>query len=344
MIFNAFSITLAQRIRENGLLRAIGATRRQILFSVLLEATVIGVLASIAGLAVGVGVSAGLKSLLGAMGFDIPAGGIVFATRSVIVAAVAGIGVCSWDCVGLVGFITIFASSARASINSIVGQAFTGDFIIDSGAGMNGGFDPSLAQRLGSLPEVSAVSGLRIGQASIGGSAHQVVAMDSTTGFQIINVKPLKGSESALGPDAIAVYKSVASQKHLKIGDPVSVVFKDTGAKTLRVALIYGANQPLGNYLLGISAYEGNFAIQLDSLVLIKKAPNATRAATLAAVESVASQYPGAKVLDESQYKAQIAKPINQLLGLVYVLLLLAVTIALLGIGNTLALSTLERT
>jgi putative ABC transport system permease protein len=48
--------------------------------------------------------------------------------------------------------------------------------------------------------------------------------------------------------------------------------------------------------------------------------------------------------MDETQYKAATAKPINQLLGLVYVLLLLAVIIALLGIGNTLALSIFERT
>jgi putative ABC transport system permease protein len=95
--------------------------------------------------------------------------------------------------------------------------------------------------------------------------------------------------------------------------------------------------------LLRISAYQANFSIQYDSYVLIKKAPDATHAATLAAVESVAKSYPGAKVLDQNQYKAETAKPINQLLSLVYVLLL-AVIIALLGIGNTLALSIYERT
>jgi putative ABC transport system permease protein len=183
-----------------------------------------------------------------------------------------------------------------------------------------------------------------LGQASIAGTVEGVAAMDPTTGFQIIDVQPLQGSERNLGPNAIAIYKTVADQKHLHIGDPVSVVFKDTGPKSLRVALINGANKPLGNYLLGLSAYETNYATQYDSYVLIKKAPGVSSAAALAAVESVAKVYPGAQVLDQNQFKAQTARPVDQLLGLVYVLLLLSVIIALLGIGNTLNLSILERT
>ena len=79
MIFNTFSITVAQRTRQNGLLRALGATRRQVLASVLIEALVVGVLASVLGLLAGFGIATGLKALLDALGFGIPAGGLVFA-------------------------------------------------------------------------------------------------------------------------------------------------------------------------------------------------------------------------------------------------------------------------
>ncbi len=112
----------------------------------------------------------------------------------------------------------------------------------------------------------------------------------------------------------------------------------------MRVALIYGENQPAGNYLLGMSAYEANFRTQYDYLVMIKKAPTFTTASAVAAVKDVAKDYPGTKVMDRQQFKTEMSKPINQLLGLVYVLLFLAVIIALLGIGNTLALSIFERT
>src|SRR5436190_6643664 len=85
MIFNTFSITVAQRTRESALLRALGASKRQVLSSILIEAFAVGVLASVMGLAVGVVVAIGLKSMLDAMGFEIPASGVVFAARTAIV-------------------------------------------------------------------------------------------------------------------------------------------------------------------------------------------------------------------------------------------------------------------
>ncbi len=62
-IFNTLSITVAQRAREFGLLRMVGATRRQVLGSVMLEALAIGLLASAVGLAVGFGVAMGLDAI-----------------------------------------------------------------------------------------------------------------------------------------------------------------------------------------------------------------------------------------------------------------------------------------
>jgi putative ABC transport system permease protein len=169
------------------------------------------------------------------------------------------------------------------------------------------------------------------------------VAVDPKTAFGIFNVQPLQGNQNNLGRDAIAVYKTQATNHHLKIGDYIPVRFADTGTRRMRVALIYGSNQPAGNYFLGISAYQADFTNQYDAQVFIKRAPGISSAAALAAVKSVTRHYPGATVLNQAQYKAQAAKPINQLLGLIYVLLALAVIIALLGIGNTLALSVYER-
>jgi putative ABC transport system permease protein len=91
MIFNTFSITVAQRTRENGLYRALGASRSQVLGAVLLEALVIGVVASVVGLAGGFAIATGLKALLDGLGFGIPAGGLVFSGRTVAVALTAGI-------------------------------------------------------------------------------------------------------------------------------------------------------------------------------------------------------------------------------------------------------------
>ena len=477
IILNTFAITVAQRTRENGLFRALGASKRQVLGSVLIEAAAVGVIAAVIGLAAGVAVAAGLKALLGAFGLGLPGGGLVLNARTVILSLLLGIGVTLVAAVsparkaakvppvaamqeatvgstgygskqrvvvgiavlvlgvaalftglfghppnaflvvgagvllvflavsvlgrtialplsraigsplprvkgvtgtlarentmrnpkrtaasasalmigvGLIAFITIFASSIKASINASIDRSFAGDFVINSGAGASGGVDPALAQKLTTLPQVAAATGERLGSMVILGQPSMIAAVDPRTAGQIFNVSPVQGSIGALGADGIAVYKDDAAKHHLTLGSPVPVVFRDTGPKTLRVALIYGDNQAAPSafagsktsYFLGTPAYDANFAApHYDSQVLVKKAPGVTTAAALAAVKKLSAQYAvGATVQDQAAYKADQTKTINQLLALVYVLLALAIVIALLGIANTLALSIFERT
>ena len=478
IILNTFAITVAQRTRENGLLRALGASRRQVLASVLIEALAVGIIAAVLGLAAGVAVAAGLKALLSAFGLSLPGGSLVLNARTVVASLVIGIGVTLIAAisparkaakvppvaamqeatvgstgygskqrlvvglcilalgvaalftglfghvssaflvvgvgvllvflgvsvlgrtialplsraigaplprikgvtgtlarentmrnpkrtaasasalmigVGLIAFISIFASSAKASINATIDRSFAGDFVINSGAGASGGgVAPALAQRLNTLPQVAAATGERTGSMLILGQPVMIAAVDPRTAGQIFNVSPVQGSIGALGADGIAVYSGDATKHHLTLGSPVSVVFRDTGPKTLRVALIYGDNQaaPSANpgsktsYFLGTPGYDANFAApHFDAQVFVKKAPGATTAAALAAVKTVAAQYaPGTTVQDQAAYKAEQTKPINQILALIYTLLALAIVIALLGIGNTLALSIFERT
>jgi putative ABC transport system permease protein len=467
IIFNTFFITVAQRTRENALLRALGARKRQVLVSVLLEALAVGLIASVVGIGVGILVAAGLKTLLAAFGFELPAGGIVLGVNTVIVSLVAGVGVTLVAAisparkagkvppvaamrdvavgstgygskqrivvggtllvlgggllgyglfgspgnplpivgsavllvffavaalgrtvalplsrfigfplprllgirgqlarenamrnprrtaatasalmigVGLVAFISIFAASAKASFGTVIDRAFTGDFVITSPAGLgSGGLDPGLADSLNDLPEVDAAGGIRAGIAEIDGSATQFVAA-SDEAFDIVDVDPVAGSPAELGTDTIAVFEDVAEEKGLSIGDRVPVVFKDTGRQELTVAMIYGEPQPAGNWLLGTEAYEANVDDQYDFQVFVKKADGVDTATAKAAVDEVAAAYPGAKVLDQSGYKADQTKFIDQLLGLIYAMLALAILIALLGIANTLALSIIERT
>jgi putative ABC transport system permease protein len=91
VIANTLSITIAQRTRELATLRSLGATRRQVLRSVLLEALVIGALASVVGLFCGLALAKALNSLLNSLGIDLPAASTVFATRTVIVSLAVGI-------------------------------------------------------------------------------------------------------------------------------------------------------------------------------------------------------------------------------------------------------------
>jgi putative ABC transport system permease protein len=92
-IANTFAIIVAQRTREAALLRAIGASRRQVLWSVVLEALAVGVAASLLGLAAGVGVATGLKALFKVFGFPLPTSGLVLSPASVALSLGVGVGV-----------------------------------------------------------------------------------------------------------------------------------------------------------------------------------------------------------------------------------------------------------
>jgi putative ABC transport system permease protein len=91
VIFNTLSITVAQRTREFATLRTIGASRRQVLSSVILESLVIGVLASLAGLFLGLGLAKGIEALFRGLGFELPSAETVFAMRTVVVAMLVGV-------------------------------------------------------------------------------------------------------------------------------------------------------------------------------------------------------------------------------------------------------------
>ncbi|WP_405522867.1 FtsX-like permease family protein [Streptomyces canus] len=93
-IHNTFAIVVAQRTRENALLRALGASRRQVTASTLTEASVVAVTASAAGLAGGIGIAAGLQALFPAIGFPFPEGDLVVSVLSMVLPLAVGVMVC----------------------------------------------------------------------------------------------------------------------------------------------------------------------------------------------------------------------------------------------------------
>ena len=90
-IYNTLSITVAQRSRELALLRALGATRRQVLRSVVLEALAIGTVASVIGLVAGIGLAKLLNGVFASAGVDLPSTDTVFGARTIIVSLAVGI-------------------------------------------------------------------------------------------------------------------------------------------------------------------------------------------------------------------------------------------------------------
>jgi putative ABC transport system permease protein len=251
--------------------------------------------------------------------------------------------------VALVGFITIFAASAKESINAQVDEAFKADYVITTGSGFGasfGGFSPQLASDIAKLPQVAGSSPLRFNQAEFGGSSEFFAGVDPRSATKVFNMKVQDGSVGDLAQaNSVGISRSVANDKHWRLGSRVPAQFPN-GTTPLTVRTIYGNGNKQGfaDYTLSIATVSEHYTSQLDQFVFAKLASGVSPVEGRQAIDRVLKAYPNAKLQDSTEFKDSQAAQINQLLGLIYVMLLLAVIIALIGIANTLALSIYERT
>lgn len=160
IIYNTFSMIVAQRLRELALLRAIGASRKQVGRSVVFEALVVGVLGSAIGLAAGVGLAYGLRALLNAFDLGLPEGPLQVAPRTVVVALVLGI---------IVTVVSAYAPARRAAKVPPVAAmreefASTGDTL-------------RVRTLIGAIAAVVGVFALVVGAQSTGGGAAAIVGL-----------------------------------------------------------------------------------------------------------------------------------------------------------------------
>jgi len=469
IIYNTFSIVIAQRMREMAMLRAIGASSRQVLKSVLFESVLVGAVASAVGLGAGVLMSFGLRALLGSVGLDIPDGDLVIARGTVITAfavgttvtlvssigpalrasriapiaalrdvaiertnaslrrtilglTVAGAGVAAFagGVVGegegalallglgalmivlgvfvlgpviarpimhvlgvpvpkvsgatgnlarenakrnpkrtaatasalmigvfLVGFITILASSTKASTASAVDESLRADYVVDSGSWGDGGLSTSIEAQLAALPEVETMSPLRSSTIGTETGPSEVMALDTATIDGLMDLEVSSGSITDVHGDGLALASDHATARGLGLGDTVTLTFAGTGDVPLTVRALYdGSVLGAGDtpYIVNLDTFEANVTDQFDREVYVGIVDGVDAATSTAALETLLEGWPNAELQDQAGFKEVITSEIDTMLNLIYGLLALAVIIALIGIANTLALSVHERT
>ena len=246
--------------------------------------------------------------------------------------------------VALVGFITILASSTKASVADAVDKSLRADYVIESGAYNDGGFTPALASQLSALDDVDAVVPLRSTAVGAFDGSSRVEATDTATIDSMYEVDVVEGSMADVGPGEVAVARPTAESHDLTIGSTVTLTFARTGDVPLTVAAI---NEPTMDsdsaYLVDLATYEANVTDVYDQKLFVSTVPSVDAASSRASLESVLNAYPNAQLQDQAQFKESITQDIDRMLNLIYGLLFLAVVIALIGIANTLALSIHER-
>jgi putative ABC transport system permease protein len=243
--------------------------------------------------------------------------------------------------VALVGFISIFAASVKASLSSGVENDFHGTHIVDSGA-YDGtfGLSPQLAADLRHTTGVSAVSEHRITSVQVDGKSDSYFsAYDPTTIATMFDLGHVDGDLASLGADGIAVHvdaDEVGKPGTPRLGDTMDVTFAG-GTKPFVVRATYDNSEEwLGSRFVGVEAFDANVPTALDAQLFVA-------ADSASTIEQVAHAHALADVMDKDGFVESKNADIDMMLKLIYALLGLAVVIALIGITNTLALSVHER-
>ena len=467
LILNTFSILVAQRTRELALLRSVGASRRQVIGSVLVEAVAIGLVAATLGLAAGFGVAALLKMLMESQsGANLPGDGLTVPVSAVIAAYAVGlvvtvvaallpalrasrippiaamrdaatpdkpltaltvagavptvigtgavgtalfgdlgdamllallggvllifVGVAmltpalsrpvisvlgrafAWSVPGrlgrqnsarnprrtaitaaalmvgiaLVTGVSVVASSLTASIERVVTRDLGADLVISgpSTGGTPPSFDPAVIDQVRGVPGVARAVAVRTDAAQLSGGPTPVEAADLSSLATIFRLARTDGELRTLRAGEVAVDDRFASDHDVSVGDTLRLGTARSGEQKLTVVGIYERTQLLPGPVLSVTDAANGFRSPRASAGYVALRSGADAGAVRRQISALISDEPEVSVQDQSDFAAQQTSQVDTVVVMLYLLLGLAIVIAVLGIVNTLALSIVERT
>jgi putative ABC transport system permease protein len=244
----------------------------------------------------------------------------------------------------VVAAVGVTATSLKESVSAAVAGGNRSDLILEpAGAGL--GISPSVADVLRARDDVGDVVELRESAAQINGQDSLVTAMDTNGLEQVIDLGIESGSLAALAPGNLLLSTTAADELHVRTGDTVTVTFPETGDTTMRVAGTFSKGSLINaSYLMTLPDFTANVTSTLDGAILMTNAPGTDPAEAKKTIEAALTDYPNVTVNDPGDITQKAQDSVNQLLGIVTAMLLLAVVVAILGIVNTLVLSVVERT
>jgi putative ABC transport system permease protein len=208
----------------------------------------------------------------------------------------------------------------------------------------SGKLDPAMQQRVSTVDGVAVATPLSGGEALIGGKSHNVTAVDPAQVGQVVNFGVSTGSIASMAPTSLAVSKDAAKSNHWHVGSTAPITYPDGSTGTVTVAAIYSHADITGDYVLNLTGWTSHTDQAVVSKIMVNLRPGVDVAAAESAIKAATAQYGQPRVQDKAEYRSSATKGVNTILGLVYVMLALAIIIALMGISNTLSLSIHERT
>jgi putative ABC transport system permease protein len=237
----------------------------------------------------------------------------------------------------LVSAMATFGASLSRSATASADQALSADLIVTpSGSGQVS----NAAAGVAAVPGVTTATAFYLGRFEFRQTVTTLTGVSTAHLADTVILRMTAGTPAALARGELLIDSTTATADHLTVGDTVRARFTKTGPAALRIGGIYQANALIGSYLAGAAFFRAHFSERPPAGLLLRT----TGAAANRAVTRALAPYPNLQVQTRAQFEQTQVANVNQLLGLVYALLGLAVLIALIGIVNTLMLSVFERT
>jgi putative ABC transport system permease protein len=244
--------------------------------------------------------------------------------------------------VAVVSMFTLFTASLKATLDGQVRNGVTTDLVVSTPSFGGGRLSPQLVDQLRGSPLVERAVGLGGGPVKIGSESTTVSATDAAQLGSVMRFDTIAGSVAGLGSDGIAVAKSAATRRHWNLGTPVTFTFPGGSTAQTTVRAIYDHADLLDDITMPAALYDAHTVQPTDTVVFVATRPGVPRDAARRTLTPLAIAN-GGSLQDISHYATSTTSGLNTLLGIVYVMLALAVLIALLGIANTLSLAVYER-
>ena len=245
----------------------------------------------------------------------------------------------------MVSTVAVFAASLKVSFTDVLSNSSHGDLYVLTPSSQAPGYSPEVTAMVREVDGVALVSPTAFGQAEFDGTRTPFNSIDPATVEQAMDLGMVEGDAGSLTDTGVLVTEDVAKTNGWELGDSVPAAFPGHPDVRLEVqGVTDGSGFVNTDYVISGEAHTAFMPDRLEgtSVVVVEEGEDIAVVENRIA-EALANQ-PDATVMDQAEFEGAMAALIDQLLGLVTVLLLLAVVIALLGIVNTLALSVFERT
>lgn len=244
----------------------------------------------------------------------------------------------------LVAGISVLAQSVKASVSEGVTSELTSDFVLNGGASS---VPSNVADEVRQLPQVGSVAAVSQVPVRIGEFSTAAAAVEAGPVSENFTIAMAEGRLDSLGGDRVLVDRTTAADDGWHVGDVLPATVGTLGDHDLVVSGVYEDSQAFGSHLIvdrGLYEQAVPRSIQDDRRVFVTAAAGADQTELRAALVGIVKPYLIVSVQNASEFAGEQGAAIDNLLNLLYVLLLFSVVIAVLGIVNTLALSVLERT